>query len=106
MSDRPLFIALKIEFFDLFLSGDKRSELRIYGPRWNERTCPPGREVVLSKGYGKRHRIRGVIREFHKRRADTFGSTYRGQILKAYGTLDLDIAEIRLDLNLAKETTE
>jgi ASC-1-like (ASCH) protein len=58
---KPLFIPLRSEYFDAFASGKKTCEWRIYGPRWNEKTCTPGREVTLSKGYGKHQRLRGII---------------------------------------------
>jgi len=95
---RPLFLALKAKWFDAFASGEKRSELRLYGPRWNERTCFVGRDVVLSRGYGKASRLRGTIREFYRRKARTFGSTYQSVILETFGTLDKEIAEIRIDI--------
>lgn len=62
--ERPLFIPLKGKFFDLFVGGSKDTEYRLYGARWNERTCREGRAVILSRGYGKRHRLRGVIEAF------------------------------------------
>lgn len=58
---KPLFIPLKSEYFDAFYNGKKTVEWRIYGPRWNDQTCTPGRKVVLSKGYGKYHRMDGII---------------------------------------------
>lgn len=61
---KPLFIPLKGEYFDQFASGEKTVEYRPYGPRWNAGTCPIGREVVLSRGYGKAHRLRGVVTLF------------------------------------------
>jgi hypothetical protein len=70
MSDRtenPLFIPLKTEYYEGFLLGTKTTEYRRYGPRWNERTCRVGRRVVLSKGYGKAHRLRGVVVGFQRR---------------------------------------
>ncbi len=48
---RPLFIPLKRQWFEAFSDGSKTVEYRRYGPRWNERTCTPGRPVVLSLGY-------------------------------------------------------
>ena len=96
---KDLFLPLKTEYFNAFLSGQKHEELRLYGPRWNEKTCPPGRRVVISKGYGKHHRITGVIWEFRVRDAKTFGSTYKASVLKIYGTLDKPIAEIRIALD-------
>lgn len=62
---KPLFIPLKAEFFDAFKRGEKTTEYRLRGPRWNAETCPPGRRVVLSRGYGRAHRLTGVIEGFH-----------------------------------------
>jgi hypothetical protein len=59
--EKPLFIPLKREYFEAFANGTKQAEFRPYGPRWNEKTCRIGRDVVLSLGYGKRHRLRGKV---------------------------------------------
>ena len=48
---KPLFIPLKKPYFLAFADGSKRAEYRVYGPRWNERTCWPGRLATLSCGY-------------------------------------------------------
>lgn len=64
MSDKPLFIPLKAEYFYQFKRGEKHVEMRKYGPRWNEKTCKVGREVTLSLGYGKAHRMSGRIVSF------------------------------------------
>lgn len=95
---KPLFIPLITEYYNRFLTGDKTSELRIYGKRWNEKTCFVGRGVILSKGYGKKFRQKAVITEFHKRKSDTFGSTYQNDIKAVYGDGVHEIAEIRLRL--------
>jgi len=58
---KPLFIPLKTEFFTAFERGEKKTEFRPYGARWNERTCQVGRRVVLSHGYGKRRRLSGRV---------------------------------------------
>ena len=58
---RPLFIPLKRKYFEAFAKGEKTTEYRPYGPRWNDKTCVPGRPVVLSLGYGKRDRLSGII---------------------------------------------
>ena len=63
---KPLFIPLKRKYFEKFRDGTKSIEYRKYGPRWNEKTCTPGRSVTLSLGYGKQHRISGVITFFRK----------------------------------------
>ncbi len=96
---RPLFIPLKGEFFDAFASGTKTEELRRFGPRWNERTCEVGRAVTLSRGYGKAQRLTGRIWRFKKQHGSTFGSTYRASIERIYGTLDIDIACISIEVN-------
>lgn len=64
---KPLFIPLKSCYFEAFVSGSKTTEYRKYGARWNERNCPVGRRVVLSKGYGTKHRRSGVIVGFSKK---------------------------------------
>lgn len=48
---KPLFVPLKTRWFRAFASGEKSVEYRAYGPRWNERTCTPGRQATLSHGY-------------------------------------------------------
>lgn len=64
MQEKPLFIPLKAQHFDAFERGEKTTEYRLYGPRWNETTCRPGRHVVLSRGYGKQRRLLGKITAF------------------------------------------
>lgn len=64
INEAPLFIPLKAEHFEAFERGDKDTEYRAYGKRWNETTCRVGRGVTLSFGYGKRRRISGVIVAF------------------------------------------
>lgn len=94
----PLFIPLKTEYYDAFLDGSKREELRRYGPRWNEKTCVVGRGVVLSKGYGKKHRQAGRIWRFKRQHGSLFGSTYRAAIMAVFGTLDIEIACVSIEL--------
>lgn len=61
---RPLFIALKRQWFEAFAAGIKQQEIRLHGARWNERTCAIGRAVTLSLGYTKT-RLRGRVVSFH-----------------------------------------
>lgn len=96
---KPLFIPLKREYFDAFERGEKDTEYRIYGPRWNERVCSVGRPVVLSCGYGKQRRLEGVIREF---RETTIGTSKAGELLRTLvkGTPEdrTAVAEIGIDI--------
>ena len=62
--DKPLFIPLKAAWFAAFERGDKDTEYRPLGPRWNSRTCRVGRAVTLSYGYGKSRRLSGVVIDF------------------------------------------
>lgn len=48
---RPLFIPLMGVWFDAFARGVKRHEWRRLGKRWHPAICPPGRAVILSRGY-------------------------------------------------------
>jgi len=63
-SDGSMFIPLRGKFYDEFEAGTKTTEYRPYNGRFNERTCRPGRAVVLSRGYGKSRRLRGEIVSF------------------------------------------
>jgi hypothetical protein len=68
---KPLFIPLCREPFRGFQSGAKTEEFRIHGPRWNAATCPVGRRVTLSLGYGRKNRMIGVITGFEVRHEPT-----------------------------------
>jgi hypothetical protein len=91
---KALFIPLKTAYFEAFARGTKTSEFRVYGARWNERTCFPGRSVVLSKGYGNAARLRGVVVEFRRRRLSSFAGAELHAIWDCFGTAVGDIAEI------------
>lgn len=82
--DKPLFIPLKTEYYEDFLSGDKGIEFRRYGPRWNEQTCVRGRKLVLSKGYGKKNRVEGVVGGFWKKHIDDMDPALREVLLSLY----------------------
>jgi len=58
---KPLFIPLNGKHFEAFENGTKSVERRVFGPRWNHKTCYIGRPVVLSYGYGKQRRLSGKI---------------------------------------------
>lgn len=98
-----LFIPLKTEFYEAFVAGTKREELRRYGPRWNERVCRIGRPVVLGKGYGRISRHTGRIVGFYKQHGTLFGSGYKASLQRIYGTLDFDVAVIAIDLDAKAE---
>lgn len=93
----PLFIPLKAEYFDAFVSGEKTEELRRYDKRWNEDKCFVGRHVVLSKGYGKKSRLYGKVTCFKKQRGTTFDGVHQEAIKDCFGTLDIDIACISIE---------
>lgn len=65
-AEKPLFIPLKTVFFEQFEDGSKTHEYRKAGGRWNAKTCRVGRAVVLSKGYGKAHRLTGAVDSFEE----------------------------------------
>jgi hypothetical protein len=63
---KPLFIPLMRWAFAAFSDGSKTTEFRPGGPGspWNERTCPPGRPVILSLGYGRAFRRWAEVERF------------------------------------------
>lgn len=95
-TEKPLFIPLKTEFYDSFMSGEKCEEFRAYGPRWNEKVCRVGRPVLLSKGYGKHSRATSKVTSFEKRHGHDFISDDQGAILACFGSLNIEIAVIGL----------
>lgn len=58
---KPLFLPLRRKYFDWFASGVKTFEFRQLGGRWTLFNCYPGREVILSLGYGRHRRLLGKI---------------------------------------------
>ncbi len=98
MSARPLFIPLKGKHYDAFESGEKTVEMRQIGPRWNLMACPPGREVLLSRGYGKARRLRGVIVAAGYAFGPKLNATARAELRDCYGTdrFDVFFMEIRI----------
>lgn len=70
-SERPLFIALRTEYFEQFKAGTKTIEYRRHERMWNARACRPGRRVVLSHGYSGRGRLDAVIVRFETKIMDS-----------------------------------
>lgn len=91
-----LFIPLRGEYFDAFARGEKHTEYRRRGPRWNAETCAIGRRVVLSRGYGKGQRLTGVISGFSY---DTIPAKLPGW-LECYGPGAGDAACITITLDV------
>lgn len=100
MTTKPLFIPLKAEHYDAFARGDKTCERRLYGPRWNERTCPVGRKVVLSRGYGKKHRMHGHIASFLQDMLAHFTDDTREALLGCYPKAGDDTMIIEILIHL------
>ena len=99
---RPLFLPLKHEYFEAFERGEKTVEYRVYGTRWNERTCAVGRKVVLSHGYGTKRRLRGEVTHFEKSREPLKTLAW----LKCYGHRTGDCACITIKLDRSNAPLE
>ena len=95
---KPLFIPLLTEYYNQSLAGEKKEELRVYGPRWNESTCPVGRSVLLSKGYGKHARATSRIISFKKISATELSAKDQQAVIACFDTLDIEIAVIGLEM--------
>ena len=96
---KPLFVPLRSEPYDQFAAGAKSAELRLYGPRWNEQTCWPGRTVILSRGYGRHHRMRTAVVAFRRMTLAELPATERRSVTRHYGEIpeSTDIAVIIMD---------
>ena len=93
---KPIFIPLKTEFYEAFISGTKKYEYRKYGGYWSEKHIWPGKEVVISKGYGKHNRRKGVVTSFQKTMG--YNCPNPQSVKQIYGTTDIEIAEIGIEL--------
>jgi hypothetical protein len=82
---KPLFIPLAGKHYDRFADGTKDTEYRSAGPRWNEKTVFEGRKVTLSRGYGKKHRLSGVV---------------ESSVTLSFSHLPSDVQRNLLDLNM------
>lgn len=96
--DKPLFIPLKAEFYDAFVRGEKSEELRKWGPRWNAKVCAVGRQVILSRGYGKQHRKSGVIKMVRIGSLAILTEKQRQSMLRLYNHPDMVVIAIGIDL--------
>ena len=94
MEMKPLFIPVTTKYFELYASGRKDAELRLYGQRWNEKVCKVGRKVIISKGYGKHARLTGEIFCFVKMSGRSLSPENQMAVKDVYGTLDVLIAFI------------
>lgn len=101
---KPLFLPLNTQPYEAFERGDKHIEYRLYGKRWNEKTCIPGRDIILSKGYGKKNRMGGVITNFYVTRVKNLNVEIAASLTQYFGTLDADIACIVIKLSNNNKT--
>ena len=94
---KPLFIPLATHWFNQFEDGTKTTELRIYGPRWNEKTCIVGRAVTISHGYGKARRLHGTIIGFDISKAASCTPDFIAAFPKIKHMVDVACIQIKLD---------
>ena len=97
MNGKALFIPLKKCYFDAFASGRKTVEYRKAGKRWNLKTCTPGREVILSCGYGKQKRLAGRIQEVF---IETDPDEFDPDFISIYGK---NANQLSIHINVIKE---
>ena len=67
MPEKPLFVVVFGKIFEKKFRNatGEVEEFRPYGYRgWTRENCRIGRRVTVSAGYGKKHRITGVITGF------------------------------------------
>ena len=96
MTEKPLFIPLKAEYYEAFEDGSKLYELRLEGPRWNARTCRVGRAAVLSYGYGKARRLNRVVSRYDSVSLSDLSDVDAAAVAACYGATDKRIAKIWL----------
>ena len=103
MTEKPLFIPLKAEYYEAFEDGSKLYELRLEGPRWNARTCRVGRAAVLSYGYGKARRLNRVVSRYDSVSLSDLSDVDAAAVAACYGATDKRIAKIWLGVDFLSE---
>ena len=102
MNEKPLFIPLMSIHYDAFFQGMKKHEFRKYGARWNEKTCRIGRLATLSKGYGKKNRVAGIVVSFERIPATDLNRDNKVALLQIYGSIDFDVAKIGIENHVGR----
>lgn len=92
--EKPLFVPLNTRPYEAFKDGSKDVEMRLYGPRWNEKTCWFCRPAVLSKGYGKKNRLTAKVSSFMVLFGRQLKPDQQDAVLEIFGTLDKKMALI------------
>lgn len=97
--EKPLFIPLATKHYVNFVTVQnglvvKDTEYRLFGPRWNRKTCYPGRRVVISKGYGTHRRAMGYIDQVDIVRYQTLHFYLRESLKELYSFNQYDNPEI------------
>lgn len=94
---KPLFIFLKKCWYEMFLAGDKSTEYRVYSPRWNEKTCFTGREILLSNGYTNKNSIQATVNSLDVLPFDQAPEETRNIYpdLEYIAAINLDVSEIQ-----------
>ena len=97
---KNLFVPLKTEFYDKIKSGEKLEEFRLYGSKWNEKTCALGRGITFSKGYGKHERMYGTVTGYSDQTLSSLDDKNEKAILSCYGKIEgyTSIARIKFEL--------
>jgi hypothetical protein len=93
---KPFFMPLKTEYFEQFKNGTKSYELRKYSNRFCRAKFPIGRHVILSKGYGKKHRLIGTVAHINIVMADELSIIDRKAVVDCYGNGEIKIIQIWL----------
>ena len=87
---KPLFIALRNEFYLMFQGGTKHYEIRKYCKRWNEEKCKVGRLVTLSNGYQKKGRLNLRVIDFKKVFGSRLSKSDKKAVIGCWGAEALD----------------
>lgn len=87
METKALFLPLIKKYFEAFEQGLKREEYRRPGGPWNERTCRPGRPMILSCGYGRQRRMAGEITSFEVRLVTDLAMAVQLDVRALYGNI-------------------
>lgn len=100
MTEKPLFIPLKSEYYEAFAAGKKTSELRRGSdPKWSSKHCRIGRPVTLSKGYGKQNRLSGKVVNYTYMPAHMLPPNDYKAFIDCFGPSEEFVSVIRIEVD-------
>ena len=88
------------KYFEQWIDRKKKYEMRIYGEKWNEKTCRVGKKAIIRCGSKGLSSVSGVISGFSVVEACDLPQSDQDTIKEIWGTIDLTMACIEINIEI------